>query len=83
MIKPECINLYDENGKETSFQDRIYRTDKISAAITAGLEKMAEINLLGGLPGHERKDGVFQTGYSVYSQDGISPTVLADGGGTE
>ncbi|WP_443977397.1 hypothetical protein, partial [Treponema succinifaciens] len=35
MIKPECINLYDENGKETSFQDRIYRTDKISAAITA------------------------------------------------
>lgn len=36
MIKPECINLYDENGKETSFQDRIYRTDKISAAITAG-----------------------------------------------
>lgn len=44
---------------------------------------MAEINLLGGLPGHERKDGVFQTGYSVYSQDGISPTVLANGGGTE
>lgn len=41
---------------------------------------MAEINLLGGLPGHERKDGVFQTGYSVYSQDGISPTVLANGG---
>lgn len=81
MIKPECINLYDENGKETSFQDRIYRTDKISAAITAGLEKMAEINLLGGLPGHERKDGVFQTGYTVYSQDGISPTVLANGGG--
>lgn len=36
MIKPGCINLYDENGKETSFQDRIYRTDKISAAITAG-----------------------------------------------
>lgn len=46
-------------------------------------KKMAEINLLGGLPGHERKDGVFQTGYSVYSQDGISPTVLANGGGTE
>lgn len=35
VIKPECINLYDENGKETSFSDRIYRTDKISAAITA------------------------------------------------
>lgn len=42
---------------------------------------MTEINLLGGLPGHERKDGVFQTGYSVYSQDGISPTVLANRGG--
>lgn len=42
---------------------------------------MAEINLLGRLPGHERKDGVFQTGYSVYNQDGISPTVLANGGG--
>lgn len=44
---------------------------------------MAEINLLGGLPGHERKGGEFQTGYSVYSKDGISPTVLANGGGTE
>ena len=42
---------------------------------------MAEINLLGGLPGHERKGRRFQTGYSVYGTDGISPTVLADGGG--
>ena len=41
---------------------------------------MAEINLLGGLPGHERKGGEFQTGYRVYSKDGISPTVLANGG---
>lgn len=87
MIKPECINLYDENGKETSFQDRIYRTDKISAAITASFrpfyleEKMAEINLLGGLPRHERKGGAFQTGYSVYSQDGISPTLNTMQGG--
>lgn len=32
--KPECINLYDEQGKETSFQDRVYKTDKISPAIT-------------------------------------------------
>ena len=32
--KPECINLYDEQGKETSFQDRGYKTDKISPAIT-------------------------------------------------
>lgn len=32
--KPECINLYDEQGKETSFQDRVYKTDKISLAIT-------------------------------------------------
>ena len=44
---------------------------------------MTGINLLGGLPGHERKDGVFQTDYSVYGTDGISPTVLADGGATE
>lgn len=42
---------------------------------------MAEINLLGWLPGHERKGGGVQTGYSVYSQDGISPTVLSNGGG--
>ena len=85
--KPECINLYDENGKETSLQDRIYRTDRISVAITASFrpfylveKKMTEINLLGGLPGHERKGGGFQTGYSVYGTDGISPTVLANGG---
>ena len=32
--KPECINLYDEQGKETAFQDRVYKTDKISPAIT-------------------------------------------------
>lgn len=32
--KPKCINLYDEKGKETSFQNRIYKTDSISPAIT-------------------------------------------------
>ena len=32
--KPECINLYDDQGKETSFQNRVYKTDKISSAIT-------------------------------------------------
>ena len=32
--KPECINLHDEQGKRTSFQDRVYKTDKISPAIT-------------------------------------------------
>lgn len=42
---------------------------------------MAVINLLGGLPGHERKGRGFQTGYSVYGTDGISPTLLANGGG--
>ena len=26
-VKPECINLYDEQGKETSFQDRVYKTE--------------------------------------------------------
>lgn len=32
--KPECINLHDEQGKRTSFQDRVYKTDKISPSIT-------------------------------------------------
>jgi len=31
---PVCVNLYDENGKERSFQDRIYKTDSITPAIT-------------------------------------------------
>lgn len=33
--EPVCINLYDKDGKETSFQDRIYRTDSVTPAITA------------------------------------------------
>ena len=41
--KPECINLYDEEGKETSFQDRIYKTDKISPAITTSFRSSYEI----------------------------------------
>lgn len=41
--KPECINLYDEEGKETSFQDRIYKTDKISPAITTSFRPSYEI----------------------------------------
>ena len=32
--KPECINLHDEQGKRTSLQDRVYKTDKIPPAIT-------------------------------------------------
>lgn len=43
-VKPECINLYDEQGKETSFQDRVYKTecgtgvsdDGLFPTITAG-----------------------------------------------
>ena len=42
-----------------------------------------EIKQIGGLPGHERKGGGFQTGYAVFDTDGICPTLLADGGGTE
>lgn len=42
-----------------------------------------EIKMLGGLEGHERKGGGFQTGYEVYGSDGIAPTILAHGGGTE
>ena len=42
---------------------------------------MVEIKLLGGLPGHERKGGGIQTGYAVFDISGISPTLLAAGGG--
>ena len=41
--KPECINLYDDQGKETSFQDRVYKTDKISSAITTSFRPSYEI----------------------------------------
>ena len=41
--KPECINLYDDQGKETSFQDRVYKTDKISPAITTSFRPGYEI----------------------------------------
>ena len=40
-----------------------------------------EIKQIGGLPGHERKGGGFQTGYAVFDSDGICLTLLADGGG--
>ena len=40
-----------------------------------------EIKQIGGLPGHERKGGGFQTGYAIFDSDGICPTLLADGGG--
>lgn len=41
--KPKCINLYDEQGKETAFQDRVYKTDKISVAITTSFRPSYEI----------------------------------------
>ena len=44
---------------------------------------MAEIKVLGGFSENKRKDGTFQTGYTVYNADGISPALLADGGGME
>jgi DNA (cytosine-5)-methyltransferase 1 len=40
-----------------------------------------EIKILGGLPGHKRKGGGFQTGYSVYGADGISTGVAVAWGG--
>ena len=39
-----------------------------------------EIKLLGGLEGHERKGGGWQTGYEVYGSGGLSPTILSHGG---
>ena len=42
-----------------------------------------KIKLLGGLDGHERKGGGFQTGYQVFDPGGLCPTLLADGGATE
>lgn len=43
QTKPECINLYDEQGKETSFQDRVYKADKISSSITTSFRPSYEI----------------------------------------
>ena len=42
-LEPKCINLYDEQGKETSFQYRVYKTDKISPAITTSFRPSYEI----------------------------------------
>lgn len=33
--RPEAVNLYDESGKETPFQERVYRSEKISPAVTS------------------------------------------------
>ena len=35
--------MYDDQGKETSFQDRVYKTDKISPAITTSFRPGYEI----------------------------------------
>jgi hypothetical protein len=42
---------------------------------------MQEIKQLGGFSEHKRKDGTYQTGYTVYDKEGVCPTLLADGGG--
>ena len=42
---------------------------------------MAEIKSLGGLPGHYRDKKTIQTGYEGYDPSGITPTILANGGG--
>lgn len=39
------------------------------------------VRILGTLLGHFRKDGAGQTGYSVYDENGIAPTILSHGGG--
>lgn len=65
MIKPECINLYDENGKETSFQDRIYRTDKISAAITVSFRPFYLEEKNGGNKSSRRTAGTREKRRSV------------------
>lgn len=38
ILEPECINLYKENGVETSLQDRVYKTDKIATAVTTSFQ---------------------------------------------
>ena len=43
--------------------------------------RMAEIKQIGGFAENKRKDGTYQTGYTVYDKEGICPTLLADGGG--
>lgn len=40
-----------------------------------------QVRILGTFQGHSRKDGTGQTGYSVYDENGIAPTILSHGGG--
>lgn len=94
-IKPECINLCDENGKETSFQDRIYRTDKISVAITVGFRPFYLEEKNGGNKSYRRTAGTREKRRSipdrlqrvnpntnrVYDKSGLCPTLNIMQGG--
>lgn len=57
---------------------RFHKDDARKRSTGAFFEK--RILELGGLDGHQRGKS-YQTGYAVYSPDGICPTILADGGG--
>lgn len=74
--KPECINLHDEQGKRTSLQNRGYKTDKISPAITASFRpnyavEKKKINKIGQISNEGSQCG---TGVS---DDGLFPTITA------
>ena len=75
-VKPECINLHDEQGKRTSFQDRVYKTDKISPAITTSFRpnyavEEKKINKIGQISNEGSQCG------TVVSDDGLFPTITA------
>ena len=82
-----CINLYLSNGKETSYQNRIYDIDYIMTALTAGyrnlilleaeeMETEKNIIMLGMLD----QGGQEQTRRG-YKPDGIAPTLNTMQGG--
>lgn len=43
--EPVCVNLYTgPGGAETSFQDRVYRTDTVSPAVTTSFRSWYLVN---------------------------------------
>ena len=89
--KPECLNLYKENGQEESFQNRIYNPEKISPAVTTAyrpniIEEPAKIKQatkqgfveckVGGLFNAERPKSNTRRGRVIDGGE-VAPTITA------
>lgn len=81
--KPEYINLHDEQGKRTSFRDRVYKTDKISPAMTASFRpnyavEEKKINKIGQISNEGSQCGPGDT-INAYNKtvdkSGLCPTL--------